>query len=182
MTLEVAYQWYVAARNTLKRARRLAERHWAKLPHELPLFKDKHFVELDAAVFQREAELGLSALEDLAVMVMFSAFEAEFREHVSLQLLHDAELLTHPLSLKVMNDALREIEKESIERTLSSFAVTNLNEDKMILRVQDIRDFRNWVAHGKKGPSPKVIEPNQAFQSLKRLLDYARSETVALHL
>jgi hypothetical protein len=157
-------------------------RHWANLPHELPLFKDKHFVELDAAVFQREADLGLSAIDDLAVMVMFSALEAEFREHVSLQLLHDAETLTHPFSLKVMNDALREIEKESIERTLSGFALTKMNDGKMILRVQDIRDFRNWVAHGKKGPSPKVIEPNQAYQSLKRLLDFVRSETVALSL
>jgi len=36
--------------------------------------------------------------------------------------------------------------------------------------VNQVRRFRNWVSHGKRGPEPASVTPNVAFDRLKRCL------------
>lgn len=182
MKLEEAYRWYHSARKTFQRTSRLARKYWDDLPHDLKLFQDAQFVELQAVTFEDDAITASSQLDDLGVLFLFASFEHEFREHVALQTISDADSLRHPVALKAINDVVRQVESDSLDRILSGYAASVINDDNLILRVQQIRHFRNWVAHGKHGDRPSHVDPITTYQILKEFLDIVRQESKRLNV
>jgi len=182
MTLVEAYHWYQSTRKTFQRVQRLARRYWDQLPVDLPVCRDPQFVDLQGITMEEDAKYGADQLEDWGIFLLFACFEREFREHVALQVIQDTDSIKHPVNLKAVNESLRQVEKESLDRVLTSYAVSSINDSNLVLRVQQIREFRNWVAHGRKGSSPCFVEPITAFEVLKELLDVIRIESKRLQV
>lgn len=111
-TLEDAWQWYQAATAVVKQITRLAG-HWDQLPWELAdlgsaeldgadqrlarharvvskLRKDPVLGNLLSADMRAGADLVRAPLDDLAILELFSAFEAQVRDWVKAQV--EAEL------------------------------------------------------------------------------------------
>jgi hypothetical protein len=41
----------------------------------------------------------------------------------------------------------------------------------LIEQVNQVRRYRNWVAHGRRGPQPDAVDPRAAWDRLQRCLD-----------
>src|SRR6476660_7023668 len=81
-SLEDAWSWYEKTRQQLRLLQRLAIRYWGDLPWDGSLGRDDHFRNLEASELKRDTVFTLEELDDLAVLVLFSAFEAMVRIRV----------------------------------------------------------------------------------------------------
>jgi len=82
MTLEEAFRWHKAIQSQLNLFARLGRNHWDEFPAENPLWKDEHFKGLESSVIVDQSRIGLDHLNDFAVMILFSVFEATVRDRV----------------------------------------------------------------------------------------------------
>jgi hypothetical protein len=175
-TLEEAWRWYEHTRHALSLMRRLAAKHWGTLPWDGGLGKDDQFRHLEGAQVREEVGYGLDHLDDLAVVVLFSVFEAVVRERVLTEVAAE--------ELGIRQRALRQAAEEARDRIKegSFFHVLEPFKDRhaaLVEEVNQVRRYRNWVAHGKRGKPPGVIEPRTAYRRLQRFLD-ATGQQVAV--
>lgn len=176
-TLTDAWNWYQGVRTSLVRVRRLAAKHWDELPRGGPFGRDDKFRELDAKDVTGAADLGLNGLDDFAVFVLFSVFEAQVRDRVLADTQAEREAVKHPSLQYWMDEAKEAIEESSFFRVLTSFK-SNLSAD-LIEHVNQVRQYRNWVAHGRRGVKPVGITPNDAFGRLTRFLEAVQKSSVS---
>lgn len=86
-TLDEAWGWYRDARQSLKRAERLGERYWDAIPWQEPPWRgDNRFASLSKKDVVDSARNAIAHIEDLAVLVLFSVFEATVRAAILGQL------------------------------------------------------------------------------------------------
>src|SRR4051812_36493800 len=80
-TLKEAWKWYNDVKKTLDRMGRIGEeRFWNAIPWHLPPWLgNRHFVELTSTDVASAAENAAQHLDDLAIVVLFSVFEANVR-------------------------------------------------------------------------------------------------------
>ena len=132
-------------------------RDWRRA--ELLAFDNK-FRTLGKGEIQDKASQVLEDLDDLAVLLLFSVFEAEVRR----QTLEGVEReLTIPPRHPALNDAVDEM-KDTIRN--GSFGTLtrmyrNLDPD-LKTQVDQVRKFRNWVAHGRRGDAENEVTPEQS--------------------
>ncbi len=74
--------------------------------------------------------------------------------------------ITHLLLVKATSDAIERIEKGSFYQVLESYK--SLDRD-LVEQVNQVRKYRNWVAHGKRGASPSAVDPRAAYDRLLSL-------------
>ena len=147
---------------------RLGEKHWNNLPWDSDLGRDDRLKDLTSAEVLNDSQMVLDDLDDLCVLLLFSVFEAAIRERVLAEV--EVELpLPRPVAIR---RALVEM-KEGIEHG-SFFKVPepykHLDAD-LIEHVNQVRRYRNWVAHGRRTERPAVVNPTTAYDRLKRFLD-----------
>jgi len=110
----------------------------------------------------------LQEFDDLAVLVLFSDFESMVRHRVSAEVRKEVDMkqIDHPILLKASSDAIERIENGSFFLVLEPYKsiVPDLVEE-----VNQVRRFRNWVAHGRRGASPPTVDPRAAYDRLLRL-------------
>jgi hypothetical protein len=148
---------------------RLGEKHWNNLPWDGDLGGDDHLKGLTSAEILNDSQAVLDDLDDLCVLLLFSVFEATIRERV----LAEVEAELPPLRHVVIKRALDEM-KEGIEHG-SFFKVLEPYKDAdadLIEQVNQVRRYRNWVAHGRRTEQPAAITPTTAYDRLKRFLDH----------
>jgi hypothetical protein len=76
-TLDDAWQWYLDTRSTLLRMERLGRKYWDFLPWQsTPLGRDNIFCVLESPQVTGPAQNARRPLDDLAIIVLFSVFEA----------------------------------------------------------------------------------------------------------
>jgi hypothetical protein len=167
-SLEDAWRWYESARRGARTMRRLGEQHWNNLPWDGDLGGDNHLKDLTSAEILDSSQTVLDDLDDLCVLLLFSVFEATIRERV----LADVEAELPPLRHVAIKRALVEM-KEGIEQG-SFFKVLEPYKDydaHLIEEVNQVRRYRNWVAHGRRTEQPAAVNPTTAYGRLKRFLD-----------
>lgn len=169
-TLDEAWGWYQAAVSSLKITQRLASKHWATLPWEPDgaLARDPQLVEVESDQLLRHADLALGHLDDLAVVVLFSVFEATVRDHVAREVQRETDDLAHPVLRKAADDALWVVNEGSFARVLEPYK--SQSDADLIEEVNQVRKYRNFVAHGRRGEQPVSITPRAAYDRLTRLL------------
>ena len=167
-TLDEAWAWYQAVRRLAKLTRRLAENHWDSLGWEGSPGKDEFLRNLNPENLAEEAASITDALADLAVLVLFSVFEATVREAVLAEVLPEVERLSHPALRHAAGEACERIENGSFFGVLKPFKTLQTND--LIEEVNQVRQYRNWVAHGRRGHSPVRVTPEMAFDRLTRFL------------
>lgn len=174
-TLEDAWRWYEAVRSQSKLSQRLAEKHWERLPWDGPLGRDVRLREIQSAQLVEDSLSILGELDDLAVLLMFSVFEATVRNRVLEDIKPEVDRLRHPSLRLAAGDVVEWIEQGSFNRVLEPFK--SGGKAALIEEVNQVRRYRNWVAHGRRGVQPPSVDPNIAFERLSRFLDLLAGES-----
>lgn len=169
-TLDDAWAWYTKNRHLLRLMSRLGGRYWNELfPEGSRLGKDDRFRHLEGVEVQRDANTVLDEFDDIAIFVLFSVFEASVRDRVKEDIEAEVTGLQH--------DALRRAAKrivQNIEEGSFHANVLELSKDRdhdTVEEVNQIRKYRNWVAHGRRGPKPPTVHPRDALDRLKTFLE-----------
>ena len=58
-----------------------------------------------------------------------------------------------------------------VDRSETSSAIVDFDAN-LIEEVNQVRRYRNWVAHGRRTPQPAAVTPATAYDRLKRFLDH----------
>src|SRR5947209_2096131 len=120
-TLDEAWAWYQAAAEGARRLTHLAK-FWDELPWEeadewvTRIGRDNVLRGVEADQMEREAKQVADELDDLAVLVLFSVFEANVRDLVVTQLRPEIDRLTHPALKKAGEDVLQAVAEGSFFR------------------------------------------------------------------
>jgi hypothetical protein len=169
-TLEEAWTWYQGAKSQIGLVRRPASHHWDDLPWEGKLNRDDRFQGLERRKLETDAKSTLDQLKDLAVLVPFSVFESQVRELLAVELRREVEKksVTHPILVRAVDDLIDQVEEGSFFRVLGPFKT--LDPD-LVEKVNQVRRYRNWVAHGRRGDKPPSVDPKTAYERLSRFWD-----------
>lgn len=166
-TLAGAWRWYEAVQGQLYLIGRLASKHWNALPWQGALGRDQVFIDAKPENVAAEARFGVEHLDDLAVLVLFSVFEAQLRDRVAKAVKKEASALRHHALQLAAGELLQRIEEGSFFRVLEPFKA--LDPD-LVEQVNQVRRYRNWVAHGRREAPPAQVGPPEAFRRLDRFL------------
>jgi hypothetical protein len=167
-SLEDAWKWYRGVRELTLSMARLGESYWADLPWDGPLGRDTRLQDLNPSEIVDNATAVLGDLDDLCVLLLFSVFEANCRERALADVAAELPDVKHPAlkqAVKTMNES---IESGSFFRVLEAYKGLDAN---LVEEVNQVRRYRNWVAHGRRGEQPAAVSPRTAFDRLGRVLD-----------
>lgn len=172
-TLGDAWGWYLATRDNLARMQRIGRLYWEKIPWDVhPMGRDDTFRMLEAGEVEQETAKSLAPIDDLAVMVLFTVFEAEVRAYLAARVRPDADRLTDPILREAANDAIRGVEEGSFYlRVLEPLKKQDPALADLVTQVNQVRDFRNWVAHGRRDRPKNNVDPKSAYDRLREFLD-----------
>jgi len=169
-SLEDARRWYEAVSNLVGMMDRVARRYLreelGKQTLEETLHRDDKI--RSAATIRDLAKRVTEDLDDLAVLLLFSVFEATVRERTLEEM--DRELEKPPRHLvlkKAVGDAKDTIEHGSFGRLTESYKA--LDPD-LRTKVDQVRHYRNWVAHGRRGAAKNNVDPKGARARLEQFL------------
>jgi len=169
-SLEDARRWYEAVSNLVGMMDRVARRYLreelGKQTLEETLHRDDKI--RSAATIRDLAKRVTEDLDDLAVLLLFSVFEATVRERTLEEM--DRELEKPPRHLvlkKAVGDARDTIEHGSFGRLTESYKA--LDPD-LRTKVDQVRHYRNWVAHGRRGAAKNNVDPKGARARLEQFL------------
>ena len=109
-------------------------------------------------------------VNDSAVLSLYATFEARMRDHV-VQQSHHLRAAQQPTAAFGM--ALATSFSEYCDRyrmdDLADLFVSSVGQP-LIAQVGNIRAYRHWLAHGRRGPQPPTVSPSFAFQTLTAFL------------
>jgi hypothetical protein len=147
---------------------RLGEKHWNNLPWGGDLGRDNHLRDLTSAEILTFSQAVLDDLDDLCVLLLFSMFEATIRERVLAEVVAELPPLGH-VAIKSALDKLRlDIEQGSFFNVLEPYKDLDAN---LVEQVNQVRRYRNWVAHGRRTEQPAAVDPKTAYDRLKQFLE-----------
>jgi hypothetical protein len=169
-SLEDAWRWYEAVSAIVGMMDRVATRYFlpelGKRTLEDTLHRDDKL--LESATIRDLARRVTEDLDDLAVLLLFSVFEATVRDRTLEEM--DRELEKPPRHLvlkKAVSDAKDTIEHGSFGRLTESYKA--LDPDLRTM-VDQVRHYRNWVAHGRRGAVKNNVDPKGARARLELFL------------
>lgn len=168
MTLDEAWNWYVRTRKQLALLGRIGRKYWEGLPWQGELGRDAKLKHVRADDLVADTDFSLDHLDDFAILILFSAFESILRDRARIDVQNERDRLVHPLVTRILDDAARDLDQSSIFRVLDVFKGQDAN---LVEEVNQVRRYRNWVAHGRRGNAPSGIDPEAAYDRLKRFLD-----------
>jgi hypothetical protein len=109
----------------------------------------------------------LRDLDDLCVLLLFSVFEAAVRERAVADVAAELPAVHHPAlqhAVRTLNEAL---EHGSFYKVTEAYKA--LDPD-LTEEVNQVRQYRNWVAHGRRGDPRDAVDPRMAYDRLGRFL------------
>jgi hypothetical protein len=178
-TLDDAWAWYRAVAEGAKRLTHLAK-FWNGFPWGqgnewvTQVERDSILRHVQAEQMEKDAQRVKEELDDLAVLVLFSVFEANIRDLVETQVQPEIAQLQHPALKNAASDLLQAIREGSFGRLLERLKEPPSND--LIEQVNQIRRYRNWVAHGRREDMEpnNLVQPQQAYDRLKAFLALVR--------
>ncbi len=147
---------------------RLGGKYWDEMPWGGALGRDDSFRLLEATQVEERARQVLDDLEDLCVLLLFSVFEATVRERALTDVSDELPTLRHPALVQAMETLNDTISHGSFYRVLEAYK--GLDAD-LVEEVNQVRRYRNWVAHGRRGAQPDNVGPDVAYDRLRRFLE-----------
>jgi hypothetical protein len=167
--LDAAWVWYESTRLQVGLFQRLIRRHWDVLPWDQGLARDAAFAGLDRDRVLSAAPESLAYLNDLAVVVLFSAFEDVVRTAALDVIDRHAAAASHPVVSSVMAEGRERIEAGSFFHVLAAYKPGI--DPGLIEQVNQVRRYRNWVSHGRRaGEIPDNVTPRAAYDRLRAFL------------
>jgi len=171
-TLADAWNWYRATKRNLGRMRRLGSNHWGHPSLEAAsIWQDDEFRMLEASDIEAETAASLKPIDDLAVVVLFSVFESHVRDYLVERIEPQANELTDPILKEAADDALQGVKEGSFyRRVLEPLKKQDRVSADLVTRVDQVRDYRNWVAHGRRDAPTNNVTPEVAYERLAEFL------------
>jgi hypothetical protein len=177
-TLDDAWAWYRAVAEGAKRLVHLSK-FWDALPWDKEddwvksLTRDNVLKDVNAQRMRDDARV-TNELDDLAILLLFSVFEANIRDLVESQVQPEIAHLQH----RALKNAAEEL-LDSIREGSFGFLLARLKEatsNDLIAQVDQIRKYRNWVAHGRRDDMKpdNLVKPQQAYERLTAFLAFVR--------
>jgi hypothetical protein len=166
-SLPDAWRWYLSTKALTSVMQRLGKKHWDALPWEGDLGKDEHLHELESVVIVEQVAFVLGDLDDLCVLLLFSVFESVVRDRLLREVESESESVHHPAIRKAIESLKDSIAQGSFFRVMEAYKGADAD---LIEEVNQVRRYRNWVAHGRSGDKPGGMEPREAFDRLQRFL------------
>jgi hypothetical protein len=163
-TLDDAWEWYKAVDRLCRQMQRMATKYWDRDELSDLLAHDNTFRDRTAAAIQDDARRVFNDLEDLAVLVLFTVFEAEVREIAQLDAERLLQEMTHPAMQSAAKELQEAVEKGSFSKLTAAYKPMDVDGTAQI---DQIRGFRNWVAHGRRGPLENSIDPEKAIARMR---------------
>lgn len=169
-----AWEWYESARTNLLRMRRLGTHHWEdESLRNASIWWDEQFKEVTSSEIAQETTRALESLEDLGVLVLFSMFEAVVRDSLEQDIMPMMGGLGHPILEQAAERALEGIRQGSFaNQVLAPLQDQGQITPQLSDKVKQVRDYRNWVAHGKREPRDPAIVNLDAREAFKRLKEF----------
>lgn len=168
-TLDEAWEWYEATKNGLNLVGRLADTHWGSWDSSSSIGRDHRFRNLDVNDLRTQTRSAAEHLEDFAVFVLFSVFEGEVREIVLEQTRKERASITHPALARWAEELEDRLSQGSFGRLLDSLKTPEQYD--LIEQVNQVRKYRNWVAHGRRGIRAAAVTPSDAYRRLRAFLN-----------
>jgi hypothetical protein len=166
-SLEDAWRWYESVSTLTEAMQRLGLKHWDALPWDGPLGQDEHLRHFEASAILDRSDIIFRDVDDLCVLLLFSVFEAIVRARVLNDVQAELPEVRHA-ALQYAIEALKDsIEHGSFFRVLEPYK--SIDAD-LIEEVNQVRRYRNWVAHGRHGSQPDAVDPAKALGRLQRFL------------
>jgi hypothetical protein len=181
-TLQDAWDWFESASINLQRMKRLGNKHWNdESLQNASIWNDEKFKHLEASDIVLETTKAIQPLNDLGVLVLFSGFEAAVRDHLESVIKPLTATLGHPILQHAGENVLDGIRQGSF----ANHVLTPLQDQGKILpelsdKVKQVRDYRNWIAHGKRDPRPQNIINLTAKEAFARLNDFLENLGIAV--
>ena len=153
--------------------RRLGRKHWVGLPWKThSIGQDEEFKTLEAPDIEQETAASLEPIDDLAIVVLFSVFESLVRSHVVQIIGPEASELVDPILKHAAEDAIQGVQEGSFYgRVLEPLRKQGRVSADLVTKVNQVRDYRNWVAHGRRDRPKNNIAPSKAYERLKDFLN-----------
>ncbi|MBY0457015.1 MAG: hypothetical protein K2V38_06740 [Gemmataceae bacterium] len=176
-TLEDAWRWYQAVAECTKRLTHLAK-FWGEFPWGQGdewvrrVERDGVLRHVETVQLVEDVEVILDEHDDLAVLVLFSVFEATVRARLKTQLAPELGNLRHPSLVEAGKAVEEAIEHGSFGRLFQAFKLEEKDKN-LVAQVNQIRQWRNWVAHGRRPemrPAAEV-QPSDAYKRLGEFLN-----------
>jgi hypothetical protein len=171
-TLADARDWYIATKRSLDRLRGLGEKHWNDSSlADASIWQDDRFRMLEAAVIVGDTETSLEPMDDLAVVVFFSVFESQVRDYLIELMRPHVDAIVEPILKESADDAVRGVEEGSFyRRVLEPLKKQCRVSADLVTQIDQIRDYRNWVAHGRREAPTNRVVPREAYERLSHFL------------
>ncbi len=166
-SLEDAWGWYQSVLSLTQVMGRLGSKYWQSLPWDGPMGRDNRLRPLEATEIAEKAKAVLQDLEDLGVLVLFSVFESIVRNRALADVAAESHSLSHPALLHAVKALSDAIENGSVSKVLEAYKGLDAN---LVEEVNQMRRYRNWVAHGRRGKQPDAVTPETARDRLGRFL------------
>lgn len=128
---------------------------------------------LEAADIISDTKISLEPIDDLAIVVLFSVFESQVRGYLVERIKPEAASLTDPILKDAANDAIQGVQEGSFSRrVLSPLKEQGRVSADLITQVDQVRNYRNWVAHGRRERVSDIsnVTPRIAFDRLAEFL------------
>jgi hypothetical protein len=166
-TLEDGWKWYNQAKAQVRLISRLASNYWNELPWHEMLEKDDRFRDLDQRELEAQSQFTLDQMDDLAVLVLFSVFECQIRDQVAAEIRTEVsqKSVENTVLLQAVEDLIHQVEEGSFFKVLGAFKRLDAN---LVEEVNQVRRYRNWVAHGRRGVKPPSVDPSTAYHRLSK--------------
>lgn len=166
-SLELAWLWYERVRKLAGHMDRLGEKFWDREEWAQLLSRDNRFRDVASGHLREDANAILEDLDDLGVLLMFSVFEAIVRDQVLVDVSISLPEQLHPAVEHAIDGLKKDIETGSFGKVTEAFK--SLDRD-LIEQVNQVRRYRNWVAHGRRESRPPRVSPEVAYERLDAFL------------
>jgi hypothetical protein len=166
-SLRDAWKWYERVRSLAGHMERLGQRFWDRDEWKQALARDNRFQDVESRDLREGAQTILSDLDDLAVLLMFSVFEAIVRDRVSADVTRSLPEQLHPAVDHAIDELKKDIETGSFGRVTEAFKSV---DPDLVEKVNQVRRYRNWVAHGRRDQQPALVKPEAAYERLTEFL------------
>jgi hypothetical protein len=172
-TLADAWDWYLATKQNLARMQRPGERHWSNPSlADASIWQDDYFRMLEASKIVAESTASLKPIDDLAVIVLFSVFESRVRDYLIELIEPQVKRISDPILKEAADDALQGVKEGSFyRRVLEPLKKQGRVSADLVTQVDQVRDYRNWVAHGRREVPTNNVTPKMAYDRLAEFLD-----------
>jgi hypothetical protein len=167
-TLDDAYHWYEAVTRLTHNMRRMALKYWDSEELSEVLARDNAFRERTSAAILDDADQVLEDLEDLAVLVLFTVFEAEVREIAQVDVERLRREMSHPAMIIASRDLEDAIKRGSFSKITAAYQPMDVD---LTAQIDQIRGFRNWVGHGRRDSAKNLTNPESAIARMRNYVE-----------